>query len=175
MPGGSAVAASPALWIRSASSATLPEAAKTATWAAAVSARTTSASATVRTPCRDRLIESSTRPCEWPCACALKPPAPPGRAARARRARRPAEQLGDVVVVELVDDLTTRAPARHEPEVAQQPKLVRDRRALHRDRDRDLVHRRRARVQAGEDAQPARGRQRLDAVGRHLREAVVAQ
>ena len=33
MPSGIAVAASPALWIRSASSATLPEATNTATWA----------------------------------------------------------------------------------------------------------------------------------------------
>ena len=85
------------------------------------------------------------------------------------------EQVGDVVVVELVDDLAPVAAAGHEPEVAQQPELVRDGRALHPDRERDLVHRGRARVQASEDPQPARRRQRLDAVRGDLREAVVAE
>src|SRR5215207_1724860 len=66
-PSGSAVSASPALWTRSARSATLPERAKTTAWTAAVRPRRTRASATTRTPSRERLIEGSTRPCEWPC------------------------------------------------------------------------------------------------------------
>ena len=59
------------------------------------------------------------------------------------------EQVGDVVVVELVDDLAAVALAGDEPEVAQQPQLVRDRRALHADRLRELVDRRRARRAGG--------------------------
>ena len=53
-----AVAASPKLWMRSASRATLPEATKTRSWATAVAPRTTSARPTARRPSRERLIES---------------------------------------------------------------------------------------------------------------------
>ena len=66
MPSGTAVRASPELWMRSASSATLPETTKIAAWATAVTARTASDSSTARTPARERLIASSTRPCAWP-------------------------------------------------------------------------------------------------------------
>ena len=45
IPSGIAVAASPVLWIRSASRATLPEAAKTTAWTPAVSASTSNAKA----------------------------------------------------------------------------------------------------------------------------------
>src|SRR5687767_1366269 len=69
MPSGTAVAASPALWIRSASSATEPEATKTIACRTAVAARIASASPTARRPSRERLIESWTRPwlCGWAC------------------------------------------------------------------------------------------------------------
>src|SRR3954454_11138465 len=70
MPSGIAVSASPKLWMRSASSATEPEAAKTAVCASAAIPRTPSEAATARTPSRERLIESSTRPWECPCAWA---------------------------------------------------------------------------------------------------------
>ena len=85
------------------------------------------------------------------------------------------EQLGDVVVVQLVDDLASVALPDDEPEMAQRPKLMRDRRALHGDRRGELVDRRRARMQAGEDPQSARSRQRLDAVGRGASERRVIQ
>jgi hypothetical protein len=58
------------------------------------------------------------------------------------------EQLGDVVVVQLVDDLATVTPPDNETEVTQVPKLVRDRGALHGDAAGELVHRRRRGVQA---------------------------
>ena len=73
MPSGNAVAASPKLWIRSASSATLPLARKTAVWASAAAPRTASDRATARTPPRERLTASSTSP--WECAW---PPRAPG-------------------------------------------------------------------------------------------------
>ena len=95
----------------------------------------------------------------------------PVAAWRVRHAARPAwpeahvldvaddlvEQVGDMVVVELVDDAAPVAAADHEPEMAQQPELVRDGRALHADRERDLADRGRARVQR------ARMRSRLGA------------
>ena len=68
---GIAVAASPKLWMRSASSATLPEATKTTSWAIAVAPSTSSARPTARSPSRERLIDSCTRPWlwpPWPCA-----------------------------------------------------------------------------------------------------------
>ena len=65
IPSGMAVRASPALWIRSARSATLPEAMNTTPWSAAVTASTASEMTTARTPSLDRLIESSTSP--WLC------------------------------------------------------------------------------------------------------------
>jgi hypothetical protein len=85
------------------------------------------------------------------------------------------EELGDVVVVQLVDDLAPVALADDEAEVAQRPKLMRDGRALHVDRGRELVDRRRTGVQAREDPQPARRRKRLDALRRRTRERRVDQ
>jgi len=49
------------------------------------------------------------------------------------------EQLGDVVVVEVVDDLTTVAPPDDEAQVTQDAQLVGDRRALHADVSSQLV------------------------------------
>jgi hypothetical protein len=37
------------------------------------------------------------------------------------------EQLSDVIVVEVVDNLTTIGPTDHEAEVTEHPQLVRDR------------------------------------------------
>ena len=71
MPSGIAVPASPKLWIRSASRATLPLAMKIAVWAAAASASTTSERPTASSPSRERLMLSSTRPWEWPCAVVM--------------------------------------------------------------------------------------------------------
>src|SRR5438552_1101813 len=51
---GTAVRASPKLWIRSASSATLPLATKTIVWMIAAAARTASARLTARMPSRER-------------------------------------------------------------------------------------------------------------------------
>lgn len=76
------------------------------------------------------------------------------------------EHLGDVVVVQLVDHLATITFADDEPKVTQQPQLVRDRRAVHADGGRDLVHRRRTGMQAREDPQPTRCCQSLHSVGR---------
>ena len=66
-PSGIAVSASPTLWIRSASSATLPVAAKMTACATAVASRTARLADTARTPSRERVIDGSTSPCEWPC------------------------------------------------------------------------------------------------------------
>ena len=70
-PSGTAVSASPTLWIRSASRATLPVRTKITACAAAVRPRTTRESATAFRPARERRIERSTRPCEcpWSCEC----------------------------------------------------------------------------------------------------------
>jgi hypothetical protein len=63
-PSGIAVSASPALWIKSASSATEFENEKTATCAPAVNPRISRLSATAFTPARERRIDRSTSPCE---------------------------------------------------------------------------------------------------------------
>ena len=68
MPSGTAVRASPKLWMRSASSATEPESAKMSVCATAVTPRTASERSTARMPSRERLMESWTRPCECPCS-----------------------------------------------------------------------------------------------------------
>ena len=62
-PSGIAVSASPKLWIRSASSATLPVSAKTSACATAVASSTARLADTARTPSRERLMDSSTSPC----------------------------------------------------------------------------------------------------------------
>ena len=87
-------AASPKLWIRSASSATLPDRTKISVCTAAATASTASDSGTARTPSRERLIESWTSPCEWPAwPCAAFPwpwPRTVVRVSRRGRARCPA-------------------------------------------------------------------------------------
>ena len=73
-PSGTAVRASPKLWMRSASRCF--QRTKTSVCSAAAPARIASEARTARSPARERLIESSTRPCEcpWPCAweCAMR-------------------------------------------------------------------------------------------------------
>ena len=64
MPSGTAVNASPTLWIRSASSATLSVSTKRRAWADATTPSTPKLAATARTPARERTIDGSTRPCE---------------------------------------------------------------------------------------------------------------
>ena len=66
IPSGTAVSASPTLWIRSASSATLSVSTKRTAWAAAVTPSTPRLTATARTPARERTIDGSTRPCVCP-------------------------------------------------------------------------------------------------------------
>ena len=65
-PTGMVVAASPKLWIRSASSAMLLVAINRTSWATAASPRIARDSPTARSPSRERTIERSTRPCECP-------------------------------------------------------------------------------------------------------------
>jgi hypothetical protein len=85
------------------------------------------------------------------------------------------EQVCDVVVVELVHDLTAVAAADDKPQMAQQAELVGDRGALHLDGARDLAHRRRAGVQPRKDAQPAGGGERLHALGGRADEGRIAE
>jgi hypothetical protein len=62
MARGMAVAASPKLWMRSASRAMLPEATNTIVWATAVRPSTSSDQPTATRPSRERLIVVSTSP-----------------------------------------------------------------------------------------------------------------
>jgi hypothetical protein len=75
------------------------------------------------------------------------------------------EQMGDVIVVQVVDDAAPVATSDHEPEMAKQSQLVRDRRRLHFDRLGQLAHAQRARAQPAQDPHPARRGQRLHGVG----------
>jgi len=85
------------------------------------------------------------------------------------------EQLRDVMVVERVVDPPPVALPGHQAEVAKDPQLVGDGRAVHPDRGADLAHRPRPFVQAGEDPQPTRGRQRLHRLGDLTRRARVEE
>lgn len=49
------------------------------------------------------------------------------------------QQVRDVIVVQVIDDVTTLAAPDHKPEMAQQTQLMRNRRRLHADRLRQLV------------------------------------
>ena len=85
------------------------------------------------------------------------------------------EQVGDVVVVELVDHAAAGALPDDQAEVAQDAELVGDRRGVHPDGGRDLRHRRGAVVEAREDPQPARRGERLEAVGGGARVGLVVE
>ena len=64
------------------------------------------------------------------------------------------EQLGDVVVVQAVDDASAGASSRDEPEGAQQPKLMRDSRLRHSHILSKVVDRDRPTAQSRENQQP---------------------
>lgn len=66
IPSGIAVRASPKLCTRSASSATDPDATKMTSCAKAATPSTPRLSATALTPSRERMMERSIRPWEWP-------------------------------------------------------------------------------------------------------------
>ena len=76
-----------------------------------------------------------------------------------------AEELGDVVVVEVIDDPAPLPLAEDEPQVAEDSKLMGDGGGLHLDRGRELVDACRTVPQATEDAHPARRRERLHGIG----------
>ncbi len=75
------------------------------------------------------------------------------------------EKLGDVVVVQAVDDASAGASSGDEAEGAQQPKLMRDSRLRHSDVLGEVVDRRRPAAQSRENQQPARIGQRLQGFG----------
>ena len=83
------------------------------------------------------------------------------------------EQLGDVFVVELVDDVAALSFGVHQPEVPEHTELVGHRRGLHADMFGEVPDRARTAVQTPEDADPARGGQRLHGVGDEPRESVI--
>ncbi len=63
------------------------------------------------------------------------------------------EELGDVVVVQAVDDPAALPRAGDQTQRAQQPQLVRDRRLFHADGFGQLRHAARALAEAGQDHQ----------------------
>jgi hypothetical protein len=71
------------------------------------------------------------------------------------------EQVGDVGVVEGVDDAPPAPLADHEPEVAKHAQLMRDRGAFHPDRQGELIHSARALAEPRENPHPARRCKRL--------------
>jgi len=75
------------------------------------------------------------------------------------------KELGDVRVVQVVDDLLAATLTNDEPKMAQLPELVRDRRRFHADRVSELTNRARPFLQSPQDLHPARGRQNLHALG----------
>src|SRR4051795_5183291 len=115
MPRGTAVKASPKLWMRSASSATEPDSANMSVCTTAASPSTPSEMETALMPSRERVMEWWTRP--WECvwgAAGIGTASGAGELARARGAGEAGadvldvgdglgEQLADVVVVEVVD------------------------------------------------------------------------
>ncbi len=75
------------------------------------------------------------------------------------------EQVGDMRVVQRVDDLATVPLADHETELAEEAELVRHRRLLHPDRSSKLTDRARRAAQPSEDQHAAGRRQGLHRVG----------
>ncbi len=84
------------------------------------------------------------------------------------------EEVGNVGVVQGVDDLSAAPLADNEAEVSQHPKLVRDRRLLHGDRDRELTDRAGRLPKPTENTDPARCRQPLHRV-RHLTRCICVE
>ena len=168
IPSGTAVSASPKLWIRSARSATDPDRAKMKSRRTAAAARTVSAIDTVFTPSRERRIERSIRPCEWPCALDThrrSRGSPRGSTSPSRTCSTWktawSSRSRDMRIVQRVDDAPAAPLADDETEMPKHPQLVRHRRALHLDRPRQLVHGAGAVAKPREDPDPARRRERL--------------
>ena len=84
------------------------------------------------------------------------------------------EQVGNVGVVQGIDDLSAAPLADNEAEMSQHPKLMRDRRLLHRDGRRELTDRTGRLPKPTENTDPARCRQRLHRV-RHLTRCVCVE
>src|SRR3954470_18339134 len=181
IPRGTAVNASPTLWMRSASRATEPESTKTSICAAAVRPSTAKERRTARRPWRERLMESWIRPCEcsgWGRTASRRSGARAaltlglGELTSGRRACESRsevldvrdglfEQLADVVVVEVVDDAATVAVPDDKSEVTEQPQLVRDCGRLHLHGLRELVDGARTSLEPAEYADAAGRRERL--------------
>ena len=164
---------------------------KIASWIAAATPSTARLIETALTPSRERTIERSTSPCEWPCPCGGARARGRGRAVscamhgarvRAQRSLLPLDEprrrcstwktacsssSRDVRVVERVDHVAAAPLADDEPEMTKHAQLMRDRRCLHPDRVGELVHRAGALAEPGEDAHAARRRERLHRLG-HL-------
>jgi hypothetical protein len=81
------------------------------------------------------------------------------------------EQIGDVRVVERVDNLPALPLTDHEAELAQKAKLVRYGGMLHPDRSRKLAYRARRAAQPPENEHAARSRKGLHRVGNLARRA----
>ena len=75
------------------------------------------------------------------------------------------QELTDVLVVQVVEDLPALTPTDDKPQVAQDAKLMGDGRGFHPDRYREFVDWGRPEMEPSENAQPARGRQRLHRLG----------
>jgi hypothetical protein len=85
------------------------------------------------------------------------------------------EQLGDVFVVEFVANLTAVPTSRNEAEVAQESQLVGDGRGFHPDGLGKLANRASATMEARQDAEPARRRQRVHRLGHPTGERLIEQ
>ncbi len=83
------------------------------------------------------------------------------------------EELADVLVMERVDDAPPLPVTGHEPEVPEEPELVRHRGGLHGDRGRQGVHGTGAGMQTPEDPYPAGGGERLHRVREHADERLI--
>ena len=79
------------------------------------------------------------------------------------------EQLGDVGVMQVIDDVLATALADDEAEMPKLPELVRDSGWLHPHRVGKLTDRARTLLQPAEDLHAARGRQHPHAVSDSLR------
>jgi len=78
------------------------------------------------------------------------------------------EEVGDVRVVQRVDDLATSPLADNEPQVTEQTQLVRDRRRLHANRLGERVYRAGSLAQTTENPDAARRSKRLHRLGNLL-------
>jgi hypothetical protein len=75
------------------------------------------------------------------------------------------EQIGDVVIVQRVEGVATRAPCPHEPQAAQDPQIVRRRAGAEVDGGGELLDRTLAVEQRREHAQSAGRGQGLEDLG----------